>query len=259
MVSQTARRRIDTIAGHFGADLLTEDLTVTTTNLFPFNCSSNLSTPFRRLDNRLHYGRQASAAQGCFMKQAETPINQTNCTGNLSTPFKRLDNRIHYGRQSSASQGYFMRQAVSPVNQTGNSDQTDVSCKSYVNEEKSTVNPTPPLFNRLGSGEPQFAKPGAELDCFAKMLPSASSPAKYARPTEESAEKKLISQKPIVSSQTNGVEWSPRINVAESKCSFVITVELPGIDVSDIRVEMDDKKYDVCYHQRSPLFLPNLL
>ncbi|XP_074290077.1 uncharacterized protein LOC141616823 isoform X2 [Silene latifolia] len=238
MVSQTARRRINTISGHFGADLLTEDLTVSTTNLFPLNCSSNLSTPFRRLDNRLHYGRQASAAQGFFMKQAETPINQTNCTSNLSTPFKRLDNRMHYGRQSSASQGYFMRQAASPVNQTGNSNQTDVCGKSCINEEKPTFNPTPPLFNRMGSGEPQFAKPEVELNWFAKM-PSASSCRKFARPTEQLAEKKLTTQKPIVSSQPN--EWSPRINVAESKCSYVITVELPGIDVRDIRVEMDDK------------------
>jgi len=40
----------------------------------------------------------------------------------------------------------------------------------------------------------------------------------------------------------SGMEWSPRINIIESKCSYVITVELPGVDVSDIRVEMDGNK-----------------
>lgn len=39
------------------------------------------------------------------------------------------------------------------------------------------------------------------------------------------------------------MEWSPRIDVAESGNSYVVTVELPGVSIMDIRVEIDDQKY----------------
>lgn len=39
-----------------------------------------------------------------------------------------------------------------------------------------------------------------------------------------------------------GIEWSPRIDVAESEGKFVMTVEVPGVSISDIRVEVDDQK-----------------
>ncbi|KAK9676912.1 hypothetical protein RND81_11G109200 [Saponaria officinalis] len=247
MVSQTARRRVNTISGHFGVGLLAEDVTAPTTNLLPLNCSGNLSTPFQRLDNRLHYGRQASASQGHFMRQAVTPSEQ-NCDSNVSTPFRRLDNRLLYGRQGSASQGYFMRQAVTPLEQ-GEPAQPDVSCRNNVTNQKSTASPTPPLFSRLGGTEPQFARPKAEFRCSnARVIEpdaqvdmsAASECPEFARPVERTSKmKKFNTKNPTISSQIH--EWSPRINVVESKCSYVITVELPGVDIRDIRVEMDDK------------------
>lgn len=39
-----------------------------------------------------------------------------------------------------------------------------------------------------------------------------------------------------------GIEWSPRMDVAESGCSYVVTVEIPGVNCHDIRVEIDDQK-----------------
>ncbi|KAL9244565.1 hypothetical protein vseg_018332 [Gypsophila vaccaria] len=250
MVSQSARRRVSTISGHFGVGLLAEDVTAHSTNLLPLNCCSNLSTPFQRLDNRLHYGRQASASQGPFMRQAVAPSEQSeqNCSSNLSTPFRRFDNRLLYGRQGSASQGYFMRQAITPLEQ-GEAAQPDVSCKNNITKQKPTVGPTPPLFSRLGGTEPQFARPKAELhSSSAGVIKSntqlGTSPAsecpEFARRVEHASKmKKFNSVNPTVSSQINGIEWSPRINVVESKCNYVITVELPGVDLRDIRVEMD--------------------
>lgn len=47
----------------------------------------------------------------------------------------------------------------------------------------------------------------------------------------------------------------PRINVVESKTSYVITVELPGVEINDIRVEIDDKKYDMIKYTYSLLVL----
>lgn len=39
-----------------------------------------------------------------------------------------------------------------------------------------------------------------------------------------------------------GIEWSPRMDVAESEGKYVIMVEVPGVSIGDIRVEVDDLK-----------------
>lgn len=39
-----------------------------------------------------------------------------------------------------------------------------------------------------------------------------------------------------------GLEWSPRMDVAESGRNYVMTVELPGVNTNDIRVEVDNQK-----------------
>ena len=39
-----------------------------------------------------------------------------------------------------------------------------------------------------------------------------------------------------------GVEWSPRMDVAESEGKYVMTVEVPGVNIKDIRVEVDEHK-----------------
>lgn len=38
------------------------------------------------------------------------------------------------------------------------------------------------------------------------------------------------------------IEWSPRMDIAECGCNYVITVEVPGVSTKDIRVEVDDQK-----------------
>uniref|UniRef100_A0A7C8Z604 SHSP domain-containing protein n=1 Tax=Opuntia streptacantha TaxID=393608 RepID=A0A7C8Z604_OPUST len=214
MEREIVRRRMNTISGHFIAGIVSEDIAASTTHLFPLNCSSNLGSPFTRLDNRVHFGRQASAAQGYFMRQAAIPSEQDNST-----------------------------------------QQYRVCSGNCINEDKH-VACTPPLFSRPGPVEPLFARPApVEFHCFkdgmvegAKKndtLHSKECP-KFARPGGATCERKqfISCGEQISSPQTHikGMEWSPRINIIESKCSYVITVELPGVDVSDIRVEMDGNK-----------------
>lgn len=191
------RRRMNTISGHFAAGIVTDDVAAATTHLFPLNCSSNLSTPFRRFDSRTDFARQGSSTQGYFMRQAVTSIQQ--------------DNTVHRPRVCS----------------------TDAN---------------PPLFSRPATGEPLFSKPAEmEFNCSnsaiiepfttqKNIMSSAPECPKFARPGEEN---RFGSKRHMLSSQIN--EWMPSINVVESKSSYVITVELPGVDIKDIRVEMDDK------------------
>lgn len=154
---------------------------------------------------------------------------------------------MHYGRQASASQGYFMRQAaISSMEQGNQVSKSGVCCAKTVNEKK-TAAPQSPLYSRPASVEPLFSRPAQEeLNCSEvgatksfkqdKILP-ASECHTYATPQE----KQVTCTRQALPSQINGIGWSPRINVIESKSSYVITVELPGVETNDIRVEMDDK------------------
>ncbi|KNA16170.1 hypothetical protein SOVF_091540 [Spinacia oleracea] len=209
MESQVIRRRINTISAHFATGNVNEDVTAPNTHLIPLNCSSNLSTSFRRLDSRMHFGRQ-----------------------------------------SSASQGYFMRQAMPmPMSSTeqGNQDFNPGVCSAKCVNKKRTSAPESPLFSRPASIQPLFSRPAQEDFNFSdtgstepvkqdKMLP-ASKCHTSAMPQE----KQSTCTRQTFSSQINGIGWSPRINVIESKSSHVVTVELPGVEINDIRVEMDDK------------------
>jgi HSP20 family molecular chaperone IbpA len=40
-----------------------------------------------------------------------------------------------------------------------------------------------------------------------------------------------------------GFEWFPRMDVVESGTAYVVTVELPGVNVDGIRVEIDHGRY----------------
>lgn len=39
-----------------------------------------------------------------------------------------------------------------------------------------------------------------------------------------------------------GMELSPRMDIAELGCNYAMIVELPGVSIKDIRVEVDDQK-----------------
>lgn len=206
MESQVVKRRINTISGHLAARIVTEDVNAPNTHLFPLNCSSN-----------------------------------------LNTSFKRLDSRMLYGRQASASQGYFMRQAMSSTDKGNLVARSGVCSAKCVNEAKTTA-PERPSYARPASSEPLFSRPVqedfncnhiCEAETFKqdKALPASKCP------TSVLPQEKQVSRRQMFSSQINGIGtgWSPRINVIESKSSHVITVELPGVEINDIRVEMDDK------------------
>lgn len=40
-----------------------------------------------------------------------------------------------------------------------------------------------------------------------------------------------------------GMEWSPRMDIAESRAKYVVTVELPGVRADDIQVEVNNERY----------------
>ncbi|KAL2905127.1 18.1 kDa class I heat shock protein, partial [Bienertia sinuspersici] len=111
-------------------------------------------------------------------KQLECVLLFQNCSSNVSSTFKRLDKRLLFARQASSSQGKFMRQATSIVEQV--------------------------------------------LHLIALLIYNTAREAGHLH-------------------KTNGFFPKQRINVIDSNSGYVTTIELPGVEINDIRVEMDDK------------------
>ncbi|XP_062153049.1 uncharacterized protein LOC133861315 [Alnus glutinosa] len=245
MESEVARRRIDMIAAHFAP---ADDIPVT--NVLPMNCSCSLNSVFQRCDNRMHFGRQGSASQGYFMRQAtieESGSVQSgvahkaqNYNSILNSVIRRRDNGMHFARQGSASQAYFMRQATI---EEGSSAPSGVPHKSS-GYERSCNGFEAPLFSRPVRKELNLANGQAMVQgCVLTIMPEAP---KFAQPSRRTnGRKELHSQKKMHSSESDGIEWSPRMDVAESDRNYVMTVEIPGVNINDIRVEVDDQKLTV--------------
>ncbi|PON69374.1 Small heat shock protein HSP [Parasponia andersonii] len=238
-----AQRRIKMIASHF---VPTDDLHLSPTHLLPMNCSSTLNSVIRRGDSKMYFARQGSAYQPNFMRQGsiedviETVNKNDNATLNSAT--RRLDSKVYFARQGSAYQASFMRQAVASSEEVLPA-QSDTPLKSlkysdsgngglyYISQER-------PLFSRPSSVELKIRS--GETSLKARELFHTDIPPKFAVPSGI-----LSHQKEQYSSRSNVIEWSPRTDIAESGRNYLITVEIPGVNIKDIRVEVDDKMLTV--------------
>ncbi|ESR61266.1 hypothetical protein CICLE_v10016256mg [Citrus x clementina] len=207
MEAEVARRRINRITGHVvAATIMNDDIISSTTHLLPMNCSSSLNSVIRRCDNRVNFARQASNAQGCFMRPASN--EQSPCNAFDAPMFAR-----------------------------------PCSCMPL----KCDASPEAPLFSRPARMEP------AEFRNYTLMQPlpqdcKLSTPdlRKFAKPDGRSVKQvQFGSNKKSPSFKPTGIEWSPRMNVSELGSNYVMTVEIPGVHVNDIRVEVDDRKLTV--------------
>ncbi|KAA8525006.1 hypothetical protein F0562_011356 [Nyssa sinensis] len=242
MESQLVRRRMNTLAGHFAS---ADDISATATHLFPMNCSSSLNSVIQRRDNRMFFARQGSGSQACFMRPVPTEQPQ-NCSSSLNSVFRRCDNRMYFARQGSSSQACFMR----PVStEQGSSAQSSVPLKCTRSAREGSSNASEePLFSRPARLEPNFLNVGVIQPLVLDYELPAPEPPKFARPNRRTSgqkQKQYPSKKKIHASESHGFEWSPRMDVAESACNYIVTVELPGVSINDIRVEVNDKTLNV--------------
>ncbi|KAL2973028.1 hypothetical protein AAZX31_14G025300 [Glycine max] len=169
-----------------------------------------------------------------------TNVLPMNCSGSLNSVLRRCDNKVYFARQASASLGYFMRQ-------------------TSIEEGGSTSFIAPKTNHGAAASEcpsdaraPCFARPAREESVFTNSVIqpmareqgsdfSTLDPPTFARPTRQIRGDQLHSEKKTGYSEI-GIEWSPRMDVAESEGKYVITVEVPGVSISDIRVEVDELK-----------------
>lgn len=155
---------------------------------------------------------------------AATAVVPLNCSGGLNSVIRRSDNRMYFARQGSSSQACFMRQA--------STDQAKFPFKSNASaNEVSNSCSEAPLFSRPTKVEPAYKS------CVAPDSP------KFARPIKEiGGQSQSQPTKKSISFQSNGLEWSPKMDVAETRCRYIIALELPGVSHNDdLRVEVYNK------------------
>ncbi|KAH6785447.1 hypothetical protein C2S53_004929 [Perilla frutescens var. hirtella] len=159
-----------------------------------------------------------------------------SCSNSLNSVIRRHDNRVYFARQGSGSQGCHMRQAV---NEQGNYVQPDIPSKS--------TNSDAPLFSRPAQVEPGIptSKGVHPVDQGCRYTDPAPEAPVFARPTKEDGRPSFHSVEKVQNfAQTaypTGSEWSPRMDVVESGFNYVITLEIPGVTIDNVKVEVDDR------------------
>ncbi|KAJ1389597.1 HSP20-like chaperone [Sesbania bispinosa] len=169
-----------------------------------------------------------------------THLLPMNCSGSLNSVLWRRDNKVYFGRQASSSLGYFMRQtSVEEGDSTSFVPPKTHGAKS----EGPFSNARAPCFGRPAKMESTFSNSMVQpmtllQDCDFSTL----EPPSFARPSKQIHQGDQLHYEKKLCCPEIGIEWSPRMDVAESEAKYVIMVEVPGVNISDIRVEVDDQK-----------------
>ncbi|KAJ6973119.1 hypothetical protein NC653_033450 [Populus alba x Populus x berolinensis] len=167
-----------------------------------------------------------------------------NCSGSLNSVIRRRDNRTYFARQGSASQACFMRiqQGSSEKGlQSSASSETEWSCNAKLIKDEA------PLFSRPTKMKPNLPNVEPTLTPAKYSQSTMSALPKFARPKRRTIIRngQLQFEKKIYSSESNGIEWSPKMDVVESGVNYVLKIEIPGVNVSDIRVEIHGQNLKV--------------
>ncbi|XP_051125823.1 uncharacterized protein LOC127247831 isoform X3 [Andrographis paniculata] len=211
MESQIVKRRVNVIAGHLASP---DDVSATPGHVFPMNCSNTLNPVNLRRDNITFFARQGSGSQGGFMRQISSP--QQDFSNTLNPVSRRFDNRTFFARQGSDSQGGFMRQVSSPE-----------QVKPGIPTVKSTISAVEGCqYNGNALEAPIFAKPS--IQCGQPQCQNNESTDNFT--SKES-------------------EWSPKMDVVESGFNYVVTLEIPGISIDKLKVEVNNQSLIVTGHR----------
>ncbi|KAL3509049.1 hypothetical protein ACH5RR_028450 [Cinchona calisaya] len=205
MENQAVRRRVNIIASHLSAH---EDLSATATHLFPMSCSNSLNSVIQRCDSRMSFARQISSSQACFMRQVSNEQGQGS-----------------YG-QSTVNSKY-----------TGTANEGLHAYEAPMFSRPSTIKPS---VHNIGELQPQqpcnYHQPLPDPLTFAQ--PSRSDPHSELKESKQASKFNVGFGLKRPDVHNTEFEWLPKMDVAESGCNYVITIELPGVSASNIRVEI---------------------
>ncbi|KAK6157526.1 hypothetical protein DH2020_011774 [Rehmannia glutinosa] len=204
METQVVRRRANVIAAHLASH---EDISATATHVFPMKCHSGSITE--------------------------------SCSNSLNSVIRRYDNRTLFARQGSSSQGCYMRPAS--VEQ-GTYMQPGTPLKSSSCGNKGSNALEPPAFSRPAQVEPGIPSvKGIQSNVqgckYTECSPEAPM---FSRPNKKCGQPQFHTKERTNNIGSKGVEWSPRMDVVESGYNYIVTLEIPGVSIDNIKVEVDD-------------------
>lgn len=163
-----------------------------------------------------------------------------SCSNSLNSVIRRSDNRMYFARQGSGSQGCYMRQAL---NKQGNYVQPAIPSKTTNSRKMGSDSLDAPSFSRPAQVEPGIPtfKGTQPVDQGCRYADPAPEAPVFARPTKEDGQPMFHSVENTHNFARTGSEWSPRMDVVESGFNYVITLEIPGVSIDNVKVEVDDR------------------
>lgn len=212
---------------------------ISPTDLLPKNCCDSLNSVLRRCDNKIYFARQASASLGPFMRQSS--LEEGRLTSSVAP--KSCD--VASETPCNVREPCFARLARTESN-FQSSLTSSVATKSCGVASETPYNVREPCFARPMGTESNFSNVSMGQPLVQSYDVIAPDPPSFARRGRLAAKNdQLHSEKEMCRSEVSGVEWSPRMDVVESEGKYVMTVEVPGVSIKDIRVEVDDQKLSV--------------
>ncbi|KAK6134347.1 hypothetical protein DH2020_031911 [Rehmannia glutinosa] len=157
-----------------------------------------------------------------------THVFPMSCSNSLNSVIRRYDNRTLFARQGSTSQGCYMRPASI---EQGTYMQPGTPLKSSGCGNKGSNALEPPAFSRPAQVEPGIPS--------VKGIQSKEAPM-FSRPNKKCGQPQFHTKERTNNFASKGVEWSPRMDVVESGYNYIVTLEIPGVSIDNIRVEVDD-------------------
>ncbi|MCO5568630.1 hypothetical protein L7F22_022329 [Adiantum nelumboides] len=214
--SEAAFRRLNRIASHLAA--ASQKSSVSSLASMVCGSGSGMHSSSRK-DSRLMFARQDNSHLPAYFREAKEC--QASNAGSVPQGMVRRDSRLLFARQGSHTRAYFMRECLDyqlPCPAEGEG----TPCKQHQNMIKDAVFPESvlPKSNHLhGSADNLDVEP------------------LFARVVNEEGEKQL----PTYATHSEH-DWFPRMDVMESVASYVITIELPGVQVDSIWVEVNEDR-----------------
>ncbi|KAI3796326.1 hypothetical protein L1987_38994 [Smallanthus sonchifolius] len=203
MASETARRRVEMIGAHFSAaDNISA--TAVVSRVFPLNCSGGLTSIKRRCDNIMHFARQDSKSQGCFMRPTST---EQDCFDQSSLTLK-----------STHSQKDLSSELVT----------------TPLFSQPASINSNVPKVRNIQYVE-DYALPSLQPPTFSRTTIEREVPMKISNKNNTRATKCLGLEK----------KRCPRMDISESGGKYVLLIQLPGVSMDEIRVEVDNTNLTV--------------
>lgn len=228
------RERVHILAAHLVA---AEDISATATHVFPMSCMNSIDSVIRRYDNRLQFARQGQSSQSTFMRQMSNkqPSFKNEAESGI---IRRRDNRLQFARQGSCYQGAFMR---------------PMSDKKGSNSQPAMPQESPNLSNNTSAASEIPSRPSSIIEpniqnvgelrsleqCCRYNDEVLRSP-NFTKPRQTIEDPQSQTGKSAPAMESSGNLRSPRMDVTESGHSYVVAVELPGVDIDGLKVEVSD-------------------